>query len=100
MQALRLKLFEKELCRGRDKLIVSVEPDSGGSRFRAYCGGGGEIYTGAFLDQYGDKSRLDPPSIPWKTEWLPKEDANESALNMVGYLRKLGFVDRVAQNPL
>lgn len=84
-----MSLFSKELFRGRNRLTVNVEPDSEGSRFRAYCGG--EVYTSAFVDPYGDKRQLDPPSIPWKTEWVPYEDANVSALRMVDGLTKLGF---------
>ena len=48
-----MSAFYEELYRGRDRLIVSVEPDSEGSCFRAYCGG--EIYTSAFVSPYGDK---------------------------------------------
>ena len=98
MQALSLSLFEKEVCRGGDRLVVTVEPDPGGSGlFRAYCGGA--VYSSAFVDPYGDKRELDPPSIPWKTEWVSHEDANESALRMVDHLKKLGFADCVAQKP-
>ena len=74
--------------RGKDRLIVNVEPDSEGYQFRAYCGG--EIYTSAFMSPYGDKRQLDPPSVPWTPQWLSNEDANESALKIVGDSRSQG----------
>jgi hypothetical protein len=93
MQALGLSLFKKEVCRrGGDRLVVTVEPDPGDTGlFHAYCGG--SVYTSAFVNPHGDKRKLNPPPMPWKTEWVPYEDAKESALNMVDHLKELGFAE-------